>query len=374
MGGNDENTSWFGVAKLSENRSNLAIGVNTLAKQPFAAVLWHEYWIRGLFFFSKAPPERHGSLVTIIMKAIVWSILLIATLGFSTGCSVKKMAVNMVGDALAGSGTTFASDDDPELIKAAVPFSLKLMESILAESPEHVDLLTAAAAGFTQYSYAFVQIEANETSEFNLARSRELMLRAKKLYLRARDYGLRGIEAKHEGFIDQLDKDPINAVARAKKKDVPLFYWTAAAWVAAIAADKTDAYLISDLPKVDALIEKAQALDAGFDRGAIPSLMITYEPIRQGVEGDPYDRAREQFKTAVDLSGGKLAGPYVSLAESVCIPTEARDEFLALLDQAIAIDPDEVVESRLVNIIMRERAEWLRAHVDDYFLPPLDEN
>ncbi len=308
------------------------------------------------------------------MKTIPLCLLLVATLGFSTGCSVKRMAVNMVGDALAGSGATFSSDNDPELIQAAVPFSLKLMESLLAESPEHVGLLTATASGFTQYAYAFVQVEANETSESDLVRSRELLYRAKNLYLRARDYGLRGLEVNHKGFREQLKSDPVAAVEGMKKRDVPLLYWTAAAWVAAIAADKTDSYLISDLPKVDALITQALKLDSGFDHGAIHSMMITYEPIRQGVEGDPYVRAREQFARAVELSDGKLAGPYVSLAESVCIPTEARAEFIELLDQATAIDPNAVVESRLVNIIMRERAEWLRAHVDDYFLPPLDEN
>ena len=39
------------------------------------------------------------------------------------------------GDALAGTGSTFASDDDPELVGEAVPFGLKTMESLLAESP-----------------------------------------------------------------------------------------------------------------------------------------------------------------------------------------------------------------------------------------------
>ena len=58
-----------------------------------------------------------------------------------SGCSFRRMAVNQVGDALAGSGATFASDDDPELIKAAVPFGLKLMESLLSESPRHEGLL-----------------------------------------------------------------------------------------------------------------------------------------------------------------------------------------------------------------------------------------
>ena len=81
------------------------------------------------------------------------------------GCSVRKMAVNKLGNALAESGTTFASDDDPELVKAAVPFALKLMESLLAESPEHEGLLFATSSGFTQYAYAFVQQEADELEE-----------------------------------------------------------------------------------------------------------------------------------------------------------------------------------------------------------------
>src|SRR6516165_4164132 len=61
--------------------------------------------------------------------------LAFAVILVGSGCSIRRMAVNKVGDALAGSGTTFAADDDPELIKAAAPFSLKLMESLLEESP-----------------------------------------------------------------------------------------------------------------------------------------------------------------------------------------------------------------------------------------------
>src|SRR6266446_4303676 len=77
-----------------------------------------------------------------------------------SGCSIRRYALNKAADVLAESGTTFASDDDPELIKAAAPFSLKLMESFLAENPRHPGVLAAAASGFTQYAYAFVQQDA----------------------------------------------------------------------------------------------------------------------------------------------------------------------------------------------------------------------
>ena len=74
-----------------------------------------------------------------------------------SGCSIKRLAVNKLGNALASGGTTFAADDDPELVKAAAPFSLKLMETLLAENPRHEGLLLASASGFTQYAFAFVQ-------------------------------------------------------------------------------------------------------------------------------------------------------------------------------------------------------------------------
>jgi hypothetical protein len=46
---------------------------------------------------------------------------------FLNACSIKKYAINQLGNALSGMGDTFASDDDPELIKGAIPFSLKLV-------------------------------------------------------------------------------------------------------------------------------------------------------------------------------------------------------------------------------------------------------
>ena len=90
--------------------------------------------------------------------APAWGLLLIGLLATAlvAGCSVRKFAINKLGDSLAESGTTFASDDDPELVGQALPFSLKLIEGLLDASPKHRGLLFAASSGFTQYSYSFV--------------------------------------------------------------------------------------------------------------------------------------------------------------------------------------------------------------------------
>lgn len=291
--------------------------------------------------------------------------LLVTALCATSGCSVKRFAVNKMGDALAKGGTTFASDDDPELIKAAVPFSLKLMESLLNESPNHKGLLFATSSGFTQYAYAFVQLEADEAETTDVAMSLQMRHRAQRLYLRARDYALRGLEVSHPGFTHALRTDPTAAVQQLRRKDVPLIYWAAASWAAAIAIIKNDPDLISDLPIVEALIDRALDLDESYENGVIHSFLISYEMVRPSAASNQVGRAREHFERAVELSGGQQAGPYVSFAESVAVEEQDRPLFESSLNQALAIDPDAKPEWRLANLIMQRRARWLLSQEDD---------
>ena len=115
-------------------------------------------------------------------------IALLATLAFCVGgCSIKRTAVNKLGDA--------------------IPFGLKTMEGLLEESPKHAGLLLATASGFVQYAYGWVQLEADYVEAKDLARATELRGRAQKLYLRAREYGLRGLELESPGLRQALQGD-----------------------------------------------------------------------------------------------------------------------------------------------------------------------
>jgi predicted anti-sigma-YlaC factor YlaD len=313
--------------------------------------------------FTRKKERRH-----FLARSLVIAMLCLS----ASGCVVRKMAVNMVGDALASSGATFSSDDDPELVKQALPFSLKLMESLLAETPKHRGLLFATSSAFTQYAYAFVREEADELEPVNLDASVEMNTRARRLFLRARDYGLRGLETRIHGIRAALAKDPVKAVKAARRKDVPLMYWTAASWGSAISLSKNDMMLVSDQAIVEALIDRCLELDESFDQGAIHSFLITYETARQGGAGDPYQRARKHFDRAMELSGGHQAGPLVSLAESVAVAKQDRKEFQSVLERALAIDVNAKPEYRLVNLVMQRRARWLLSRIDDLILDPGD--
>ena len=300
----------------------------------------------------------------VIPASVLLSVLLALGAG---GCSVKRFATNKIADTLASSGSSVATDDDPDLIRDAAPFNLKLMESTLAETPRHRGLLLATCSSFTQYTYAFVQQEAEAAEDRDLAAADALRARARRLYFRARGYGLRGLEVRHADFGQRLRSDPAAAAAAADRKDVPLLYWTAACWGLAIAISKDQPDVVADQPQVEALIDRALALDEGFDSGAIHSFLISYEPSRLRGEGDPLARARRHFDRAMELSGGQQAGPLVALAETVSVKTQNRVEFESLLQQALAINPDARPEWRLNNLIMQRRARWLLSRADLLF-------
>ena len=292
------------------------------------------------------------------------SILILAL----AGCSIKKFAVDRLGNALAGSSSVYATDDDQDLVGAALPFGLKTMEALLAQSPHNKGLLLAAASGFTQYAYAFVQTEADFIEDSDLTRAIYLRERAERLYRRALGYGIRGLDEVQPGFADLLKSDPSKALAVFGKKDVALLYWTAAAWGAAISLDKTNSALSADLPGVEALISRALELDKEFDEGVLYDFMIVYDGGRPAAGGGSIDRAREDLARAVQLSSGRRAAPLVSFAETVDISTQDRAEFKKLLDQALAINIDSDPDQRLSNVIAQRRARWLLGRMDRLFL------
>ena len=294
----------------------------------------------------------------------------IPLLGLLTfGCaSIQRLAINQVGNALAKQGEAFSSDEDPELVGDAIPFSLKLIESLLAQNPGHPGLLLAATSGFTQYAFGWIQESAVEIEKDDAAKAAYQQERARHLYLRARNYGLRGFEVAHPGFERAIHSDPRSAMRLLGRADVPLLYWTAASWGLAISLSKDQPDVVADLPIVEAMIDRALELDESFERGAIHSFLITYELNRQGGDGDPVSRSRKHFERSVELSGGMLASPYVTFAESASVQTQNRAEFESLLRQALAINPDSKPQWRLENRISQKHAQWLLNHADELFV------
>lgn len=293
----------------------------------------------------------------------------VAFLGSTAGCSlVKTYAVNTLGDALSGGGSVYARDDDPELVRGALPFALKTAEGLLEVSPRHPGLLLSAAGGFTQYAYVFVSSDADYLEDTDLAAATALRQRAVKLYRRGIEYGLRGLEVAAPGFRAELKANPQTALARLKKEQVPLLYWTAAAWGSAISLALHDAELSADLSLVGALMDRALALDEGWGLGSLHDFFIAYDGGRSAAAGGSVESAERHLKRALELADGRRAAPLVSFAEAVCVGGQKRDQFKKLLEEALALDVNRFPDQRLANLVSQRRARWLLGRIDQLFI------
>lgn len=300
------------------------------------------------------------------MHLLVRLLLIVAVAGTS-GCSLKTMAVNTVANTLSETGTTFTSDEDLKLVGDAIPFALKLYETLLESTPRHQGLLLSTCSGFTQYAYAYVETEAEALPAGRRAEIRETQDRALRLYLRARGYCFRAMNVRFgEKTSEALLLKPDAVIAKARAADVPLLYWTAASWGAAISLGIDRPDLAIDLPTVRVLAERALALDEKWSKGTLHELFITLDSLPAELGGSPA-RAKEHFAKAVELQGGLWPGPYVALATGVAVPSQDRAEFERLLKAALAIDPEKDPSSRLVTLVMQKRARVLLDRVDERF-------
>jgi predicted anti-sigma-YlaC factor YlaD len=290
----------------------------------------------------------------------------------TSGCSIRRMALTELAGTLSGGAAgVFASDDDPELIRAAVPFSLKTMEALLFELPEDEPLLLSTCSGFAQYAYAFPATDAERVEDESYAEAEALRVRARKLVLRGRDYCLRALELRLPGVEERLLSDPGSALEGATPDDVPLLYWSAAAWGGALSYGLDQPDLVADLPAVRALFDRALALDEAWGDGAIHGALISLEALPEIMGGSP-ERARRHFERAVALSGGTSAGPYVSYAHAIARPAGDRAGFVALMEDALAEDLENDPDQRLANEIAQRRARFGLERVDDWFVEEPD--
>jgi hypothetical protein len=287
------------------------------------------------------------------------------------------MATKMVANTLSAPGDTYTSDDDPELIRRALPFGLKTYESLLTSIPKHGPLLLSTCSGYTSYAYAFVETDAEIMGEEHHDEAKALRAEALTLYVRARDYCLRALDVRFKGMTGRLYKKPATAFDKIKveREDVALLYWTAASWGSAISLglDRTD--LIGDFPAIRVLADKAMQLDPNWNKGSLYELMMTLDSLPEALGGSPAAKRdavlQEHFKRAIGLQQGLSPGPYVSLAAHMDIsdkdPSEypkLREEYTKLLEQALAIDPNKDKSNRLLTILTQRRAKAMIEQID----------
>ena len=298
---------------------------------------------------------------------------LAACLLFLPACSsfITNMAVNSLAAVLAEGEAVFRSDDDLGLVEGALSNNLKLMETLLETSPENQEVLLSAAKGFLLYAYGFVEPDLFELDFTQFDEKQAVRRRAARLYRRATDYGLRGLEVDYPGIAERLRRDPEAAVMELEVEDAGLALWTGTALGARIGMETHNPEATADLSVMGALLLRSRELDDSVDGGVAYDYLSIYETARIG---GSLDQAREYYEHALQLGPERRPVLWSTWAETGSVANGDRAEFATLLQQTLDFDIDSEPEGRLLNRVAKERAAWLLANVDDYFFDEMQDH
>lgn len=305
------------------------------------------------------------------------------------GCSIRQFAFNTVADSMApypsakaekkpkDDGKTdpmvaLTGENDPELVAAFLPAALKMYEMMLFSNPEHEGLGLMTGQLYVTYANAFVQTPAERIPSEEFDSQNAEYLRAQNFYVRGKNYVLAALDHRFRNFSKDVFGDDDGArnamLAKCKKNDAASLYWAASGSLGAFALSPLETKYLEALPGSLAMLERAAALDPGFNRGAIWEVLMAFYASAPETLGGGRDKAVIAYEKALEHSLGQSPTLYIGYAKSFCIPAQDGEGFDLALEKALAIDPESRPEERLALTLARRQAEWLKDHKADFIL------
>lgn len=281
-------------------------------------------------------------------------LVVLSTVFLVQGCSVRTMAVRQTAAVMDHGMSAFETESDAELGRLAMPANLKMVEALLANDPGNPTLLGLLVQGYA--SFAFLFLEDEEPA------------RAKPVYARAKDFGLRALAARGLTPANPLDVDAWSAsLAKARRDDVPALFWTANAWGGLVNLSRDDPMALADLPVPAALAERARALDAAYYHGGPDAFLGFYNAARPKLFGGDPAKAQEHFEAALGRSGGKFLLTKIMMAQTLAVQTQDRALFERLLGEVLAQERGAYPEAELGNEVAKRKARLLLEKIDELF-------
>lgn len=288
------------------------------------------------------------------MKKIIYCIIFSSVILLNS-CSLNRLVIGQMSPILENSSAALFEESDLKLAEQALASNLKLIEGLLKSDPQNERLLQLAAQGYSGYALGFIEDENPE--------------RAKVMYLRARDYGLRLLQ-KNNNFA-QAEKEGLETLAGLvksyDKSDLPGLFWTGFSWAGYInlSLDKPSALL--DLPKVQLIMERVEELDSSYFHGAVYLYFGSIYGMKPKIMGGDPEKAKQYFDKNLQITENKFLLTYIYMAKyyaAKILDESLFDQYLAYVESASI---DVLPGMELLNQIAKRKADYLRKMKEDLF-------
>lgn len=247
------------------------------------------------------------------------------------------------------------AEPDPVQGREAAASLLVLLEGYIRADPDNADLRRAAAQAYGSFAFGFLEKEEPD--------------RARNFYRRGRDHGLHALRAT-PGFARALSGDLSlfkKALNDLGREELPLLFWTAYCWSGWVNLSRTNPDALADLPRTEAMMARALAIDPGYFYGGPELFFGVYYASRSPLMGGNPKKAREHFERAIAASGGKFLMAKVLYARFYAVQSQDKKLFTKLLTEVENAPPNLLPDQALANAIARQRARELRRQAEELF-------
>ena len=304
------------------------------------------------------------------MKGLLSLFLMCAVATSACGPFLKRMTISSATEIFRDGQAAFYREEDLHLAGQALASNLKFLEVLLETSPDNQELLLLASQGFGAYTFAFVE-DAITLHLSDLERAHHHRERARRLYLRGRDYGLRLLGLRHEPLVTALHADlPTfrEALQGLREKDVPALFWAAYGWTGSINWSRDRPDMLADLPRAVAMMHRVLALDETYFYAGPHLFFGVYYAARSPALGGNPARAKFHLDRALELTGGTFLLVRLFIADPYAVQIQDRALFETQVNLILDTPDDLFPEQRLMNQIAKARARLLLERIDDLFL------
>lgn len=286
-------------------------------------------------------------------KYILTTVLLAALALGPLGCAARVQSA-LVGSLIEDVSAATAQHDDLDLVAAGVPTFLLLLEGLLVANPHDPQLLLSAAEIYTSYG-TLVEVDDPQ--------------RAKHLYYRAKEYGLKALALRLDqpGVLQAPYPEFMRVTDDLDTSDLPVVFWAASSWGAWISANIESIAALAELPKVIKLMQWVVDQDETFQYGSTHVFLGSYYAALPPMLGGDPAKAAAHFDRAMAISKGQVLMVYVAKAKFYARSMFDRGLYESLLNQTLTSPADAVPELTLQNIAAQKQARILLDQADDFF-------
>ena len=302
-----------------------------------------------------------------------WILLVSITLA-AMACSPKPLMVRQIADLVDHGMIAYERDDDWELVEKAFPANIKLLETVLANSPDDRQMLTMLSRMYASYSFGFVETRLDETIYLvdpSDSRAKAMALlkdRVNRYYEKGVGYALMALEKSAPGATVAFQK--VSTITPyldklGSQEVAPLFWYgfNLGAWVN---RNLDSVRAVSQAHVARQVMERVLELDPTYNHGGAHLFLLAYFGSRTPMMGGSQEKALDHYQQVKTIAGDNYLLPDLFFGRFCLHQQQDREGFIDMM-QRIVDHPAGEDEVALYNAIAGRRAAAYLAAVDTLF-------